>query len=198
MIPVSHGRKRIAVVGDAGVKPGSERYRLAEALGRGIVDAGYLLVTGGLGGVMEAACKGGRASSSWMDGTTVALLPGRDPTDANPYVDIAIPTGLDHGRNQLVAQAGAVIAVGGGAGTLSEMAFAWMYRRLIIAMRCGGWSERLAGQRIDDRIRYPDVAEDCVFGADTPEEALSLLERYVGLYQRQHRGIPPAGGGQTK
>ncbi len=189
MTAESPRRTCIAVIGDAGARPGSERYELAEALGLGIVDAGHRMVTGGLGGVMEAACKGARSSPSWTDGTTVGLLPGCDPADANPYVDIAIPTGLDHGRNQVVAQSDAVIAVGGGAGTLSEIAFAWVHRRLIIAMRCGGWSERLADERVDDRVRYPALPEDRAFGASSADEALALLGRYLGHYHRRHRRV---------
>lgn len=182
-------RSCIAVIGDAGAEPGSNRYMIAEALGRGIVDAGHRLITGGLGGIMEAACKGARSSPNWTDGAIVGLLPGFDPADANHHVDIAIPTGLDHGRNQVVSQSDAVIAVGGGAGTLSEIAFAWIHRRLIIAMRCGGWSERLADERIDERIRYSNLPDDRVFGADNVAEAMALFERYVRIYQRRHRGI---------
>src|SRR5207302_7302068 len=124
-----------AVLGGWGVEVGGGRDRFAEAVGRLIVDRGWRVQTGGLGGVMESACRGARASTRWAPGSTIGILPGWDINDANPHVDVAIPTGLDHGRNLLVVQADAVIAVGGGAGTLSEIALAWMFFRLIVAKR---------------------------------------------------------------
>ncbi len=177
----------VAVIGDSHVDPGSDAERFAEGLGRRIVDHGWRVQTGGLGGVMEAACRGARASARWTPGATVGLLPGLDPADANPHVDLAIPTGLGHVRNLLVAQADAVVAVGGRAGTLTEMGFAWMCGRLLLAWRGGGWSGRLADTRIDDRARRPDVHEDRVFGVDTPDEAAALLEAYLPIYARRVR-----------
>ena len=173
---------QIAVVGDARIRHGDRQERLAFEIGRGVVDAGYHLVTGGLGGVMEAAHRGARSSKRWHHSAGIGLLPGSDPAEANPYVDIAIPTGLGFGRNLLVAQCRAVIAIGGGAGTLSEMAFAWSLRRLLIALCCGGWSERLADQKIDDRQRYTDIPEDRVYGASTSEQALQLLQFWLPRY----------------
>jgi uncharacterized protein (TIGR00725 family) len=86
-----------------------------------IASRGALLVCGGLGGVMEAACRGAREAG----GTTVGLLPGTERSDANPYVSVALPTGLGEGRNALVVRAAdAVVAIGGGYGTLSEIALA--------------------------------------------------------------------------
>ncbi|MCG8419271.1 MAG: TIGR00725 family protein [Proteobacteria bacterium] len=187
----SHGQRRVsvAVIGDAQVATGSARDRLAEDIGRALVDAGYRVITGGLSGVMEAACRGARASKNWFEGATVGILPGSDARSANQYVDLAIPTGLDHGRNQLVAQSQAIIAIGGGAGTLSEIAFAWIHRRLIIAMRCGGWSERLADTRIDRRVRYPDFPADRVFGADSAEQAMAILARHIRRHNGNHGRI---------
>ena len=128
-------RPVVAVIGDAAVEPGDSRDQFAEAVGGLIVDQGWHLQTGGLGGVMEAASRGGRASTAWTPGSVVGILPGWEPSAANPYVDVALSTGMGHGRNLLVAQADAVVAVGGGAGTLSEMAMAWMLRRLLVAFR---------------------------------------------------------------
>jgi uncharacterized protein (TIGR00725 family) len=179
----------IAVIGDSRVQPGDERDRFAESIGRLIVDRGWRVQTGGLGGVMEAACRGARSSSRWTHGSTIGLLPGWDVADANPFVDVPIPTGLDHGRNLLVVQADAVVAIGGGAGTLSELALAWMLFRLVIAKRGEGWSGRLADQRVDDRVRYPAVADDRVYGVAAPEEAIALIERLLPAYGRRHNGV---------
>lgn len=94
---------------------------LAEQVGRGLAQVGAVLLCGGLGGVMEAAARGARAEG----GRTVGLLPGHDRGAANPYLDVAVPTGLGELRNGLLVRAAnAVIAVGGGYGTLSEIALA--------------------------------------------------------------------------
>jgi uncharacterized protein (TIGR00725 family) len=90
-------------------------------VGRELGSRGVVLVCGGLGGVMEAACGGAKGAG----GTTIGILPGSDRSDANRFVDIAIPTGLGEARNALVVRAAdAVIAIGGGYGTLSEIALA--------------------------------------------------------------------------
>jgi uncharacterized protein (TIGR00725 family) len=109
----------IAVIGPGDAAP--EEAERAEAVGAEVAIAGATLVCGGLGGVMAAACRGAAAHG----GMTVALLPGEDRQAANEWVQIAIPTGLGEVRNVLLVRAAhAVIAIGGGWGTLSEMALA--------------------------------------------------------------------------
>jgi uncharacterized protein (TIGR00725 family) len=99
----------------------AEQIESSEAVGRGLAQAGAIVVCGGLGGVMEAACRGAQQAG----GTTVGLLPGGDRVAANAYVSVAIPTGLGELRNGLVVRASdVVIAIGGGYGTLSEVALA--------------------------------------------------------------------------
>lgn len=181
-------RPLIAVIGDAKLQPGSPKDVLAEDVGRALVDAGYRVLTGGLGGVMEAACRGARHSASYQPGDTVGVLPGHDPNDANGFVDIAIPTGLDHVRNSVVAHADAVIAIGGGAGTMSEVCLAWIYKRLIVGMRVEGWSGRVADQQIDQRVRTSD-GSDCVFGANSATEAVHIINLRLQHYGKTHRGI---------
>jgi uncharacterized protein (TIGR00725 family) len=115
---VAH-RPYVAVVGPSDAT--SLQVRAAEDIGRGLADAGAILVCGGLGGVMAAACHGASAAA----GTTVGLLPGTDRDAANEWVQIALPTGLGELRNGLLIRAAdAVIAVGGAYGTLSEIALA--------------------------------------------------------------------------
>ena len=112
-------KKIIAVIG-AG-EPSAEEARLAEEVGRELARQGAILVCGGLGGVMEAACRG--ASSE--GGITIGILPGDNPRAANPYIQIPIVTGIGYARNVAVVKtAQAVIAVGGSYGTLSEIAHA--------------------------------------------------------------------------
>lgn len=168
-------RKMIAVIGDADLPETSEKYILAEKLGCCLIDNGFRVITGGRGGVMEAVSRGAKNSSCYQPGDTIGILPGNDPCDANPYVDICIPTGLDLGRNSIIPNADAVIAIGGGAGTLSEMANAWALMRLIIGYRVEGWSGKLADQKIDARIRYPDILEDRVYGVCTEADVLDVL-----------------------
>jgi len=186
------GRERsvvVAVVGNSRLEEGDPFDGVAFALGRGIVDAGWTLVTGGLGGVMAAASRGGRESRCWTKGSIVGLLPGHDPDAANQWVDVAIPTGLDLGRNLIVAHADAVVAVGGEAGTLSEIALAWQLHRLIVAIEGRGWAGRLAGTAVDSRCRYPDTAADMVRGAPDARSAIALLQAWLPRYRRIHHGV---------
>jgi uncharacterized protein (TIGR00725 family) len=107
------------VIGAGNATP--EDLEAAEAAGRRLAQLGAIVVTGGRGGVMEAACRGAKSAG----GTTVGILPGLDRSDANAFVDVALPTGLGEMRNGLVARAGdALVAVGGAWGTLAEIAFA--------------------------------------------------------------------------
>jgi uncharacterized protein (TIGR00725 family) len=109
----------VAVVGPGDASSAEER--TAEAVGRLLAERGVTVVTGGLGGAMAAACRGARGAG----GHTLGLLPGTDRTDANPWVEYVVPTGLGEARNTLVVRAAqALIAVGGEHGTLSEIAFA--------------------------------------------------------------------------
>jgi uncharacterized protein (TIGR00725 family) len=179
------GERRLAigVIGDGDAEVGSTAYGLAESVGERLIDAGFRVVTGGLGGVMEAACRGARRAKTYRPGDTVGVLPGHDSADANAHVDVAVPTGLGHGRNLVVAHSDAVVAVGGGAGTLSELAMAWILHRLIVAFRIEGWSGKLAGSRIDERVRFADLPEDQVFGVDTAEQAVMVIRARLPLYR---------------
>jgi uncharacterized protein (TIGR00725 family) len=105
---------------------------LAEAVGRALAGRGAVVVCGGLGGVMEAACRGAKSAG----GATLGILPGLDRADANDFVDIAVPTGLGEARNTLVVRAAdALVAVGGEWGTLSEIAFALKVGKRVVGLR---------------------------------------------------------------
>jgi uncharacterized protein (TIGR00725 family) len=186
---VPERRRLVAVIGDANVQPGSQKDLLAAEVGRLLVDAGFRVLTGGLGGVMEAACRGARSSARYQSGDTVAVLPGHDPADANPFVDVVIPSGLDHVRNSIVAHADAVIAIGGGAGTMSEICLAWIYKRLIVALRVEGWSGKIADQRVDERVRYLSEPDDRVFGAGSAAEGVRTVVVRVDRYTKQTSGV---------
>lgn len=183
-------RPIVAVVGDASLRSQSPKRDLAREVGRRLVDAGCRVLTGGLGGVMEEASRGARSSRRYRNGDVIGILPSFDPSTANGHVDIVLPTGLDMGRNLLVAQASAMVAIGGGAGTLAELAFAWMLRRLIVGFRVEGWSGRLADTRIDHRDRGASGKDDRIYGADSAEEAVKIVRRLLPAYARRHRQIP--------
>ena len=119
--PSSHWRAmpRVAVIG--GNEAGTESLEFAFQMGRRIAEAACVLVTGGRGGVMEAACRGAKTGG----GMVLGILPGLNRNEANPWVDIAVTTGLGHMRNALVvSNADFVVAVAGAYGTLSEIAHA--------------------------------------------------------------------------
>jgi uncharacterized protein (TIGR00725 family) len=112
----------------------AEEASAAEAVGRALAERGAMVVCGGLGGVMEAACRGARAGGGW----TVGILPGADRAAANPHVDVAVATGLGEARNALVVRAAdALIAVGGAYGTLSEIALALKAGKRVVGI--GSW-----------------------------------------------------------
>lgn len=113
----------VAVIGAGRASP--EEAEAAEEVGRALGAAGAVLVCGGLGGVMEAACR--RAVGA--GGTTVGILPGTRREDGNPWLDVAIPTGLGEARNALVVRAAdAVVAVGAGGGPCRRSP--WLGRRV--------------------------------------------------------------------
>ena len=131
----------VAVVG--GGEPDADTAAAAEEVGRELGRRGAVLVCGGLGGVMEAACRGAKASG----GVTVGILPTDDRAHANPHVDIAIATGLGEARNTLVVRAADVlIALAGEFGTLSEIAFALRTGKPVVGI--GTWELAKQGRSV--------------------------------------------------
>jgi uncharacterized protein (TIGR00725 family) len=142
----------IGVVGP-GSSVASGDLAAAEEVGAGIAAAGAILVCGGLGGVMEAACRGARSRG----GMTVGLLPGLDRSDANGWVSVAIPTGLGELRNGLIVRsAEALIAVGGGWGTLSEIALALKAGVAVVGL--GTWEPARGGEPVEGVVAVADPA----------------------------------------
>jgi uncharacterized protein (TIGR00725 family) len=129
----------------------------AELVGRELGSRGVVLVCGGLGGVMEAACRGAKEAG----GLTVGILPGLDRSDANPYVDVVIATGLGEARNALVVNAAdALIAVGGGYGTLSEIGLALRAGKRVVGL--GTWEVEGV-----EALDSPETAVETVLGDPT-------------------------------
>jgi hypothetical protein len=145
-------KKFIAVIG--GAKPSPLETNLAEAVGRELARRGVILVCGGLGGVMEAACRG--ASSE--GGITIGILPGDNRQAANPYVQIPIVTNMGFARNiAVVKSAQAVIAIDGGYGTLSEIGHALQSGIPVIGLNT--WSLSRNGQPDDSIVPARSPAE---------------------------------------
>jgi uncharacterized protein (TIGR00725 family) len=144
----------IAVVGPSAGTP--TELAIGESVGRGIAEAGGVLVCGGMGGVMEAAA-GGCADAG---GRSVGILPGDSRLDANPYVTIAVATGVGEARNAIVVRtADAVIAVHGEFGTLSEIALALKMGKPVVGI--GTWELGKEGEPVDAIVRAAD-AKDAV------------------------------------
>ncbi len=145
----------IAVIGQSECPP--DMARTAEEVGYLIARAGRALVCGGMGGVMEAAAKGAKRAG----GLTIGILPGESAQEANPYIDVAIVTGMQDARNVIVVMsASSVIAVGGQFGTLSEIAFALKNKIPVVGI--GTWE--LPGEHMPRGAR--------LVVASGPEEAV--------------------------
>lgn len=131
---------------------------IAERVGAALARAGARLICGGLLGVMAAACRGAKRAG----GFTIGVLPGYSTTDANPWVDVPIATGLGEARNLVIVRtADAVIAVGGRYGTLTEIAFALHHGKRVVGL--GSW-----------RLAHDEGLPDPVLHASDPEEAVRL------------------------
>jgi len=152
---------RVGVIGAS--KPTEQDAENAFKVGEILASSGVAIVCGGLTGVMESVCKGAKVHG----GVTIGILPSEDPGDANPYVDIPIPTGFGTGRNILVVRASDVlIAIGGGTGTLSEIAFALNSGKVVIGL--GTWDIRKMG------LDHPNFIP-----ATSPEDAAQKALKYL-------------------
>lgn len=145
-------RLYVAVVGAGACEP--EVARLAEDVGRRIARSGAVVVCGGLGGVMEAACRGAQSAS----GTTVGILPSGDRRQANPYLDIVIATGMGEARNAVIVRtADVVIAIHGEFGTLSEIALALKVGKPVVGIDT--WQLAKKGRSSDPIVRAGSADE---------------------------------------
>jgi uncharacterized protein (TIGR00725 family) len=141
----------LAVIGSG--EANADQIALGEQVGGEVARAGAILVCGGLGGVMEAACRGAKENG----GITVGILPGGDREAANPHVDIAVATGLGEARNAIVvASADAVVAVGGEFGTLSEIALALRAGKPVVGLET--WELRRGGLPVEGVTPADDAA----------------------------------------
>lgn len=164
-------RIQILVIGNNDNGFNSELEKIAYETGSEVAKAGAILVTGGLGGVMNAACHGAKDAG----GITLGIIPQNDPSFANEYCDIVVPTGIGLARDFLTALAGdGVIIIGGGSGTLSETCAAYMHKRPIVAIKTsGGVAEKYADQYLDHRQNLK------IIGVTNPKEAVKTIMREI-------------------
>lgn len=165
---------QVVVIGDAQTDP--DQYKFCVELGSFLGRKGVTVFTGGRTGVMEAVSKGAIESGA----VTVGILPSLNLNDANPYCKVVIPTGLGHSRNGITPLCGdIIIAIGGKAGTLTELGFAWIHEKPVIAVTCfGGWSKELAGKKLNNR------RTGTIIGVGTMEELKIQFERVVKVFKK--------------
>ena len=150
---------RIHIISVAGGSVCSEEiYKLAYDLGYLLAKNNFAILCGGLSGVMTAVCEGAIKAG----GLTIGILPTYDPNTANPFIKIAIPTGLGKARNVIVANSGEVlVAINGHYGTLSEIALALNLNKPVISLK--SW-----------------IPDDRVYKAETPEDVLNIIKKLKG------------------
>jgi uncharacterized protein (TIGR00725 family) len=167
---------QIAVIGYNKDRCTDEARRIAYEIGKEIACAGAILVCGGLGGVMESACKGAKENG----GTTVGIIPQEEFSYANEFCDIVICTGIGYARDFVVGSpADGIIAVGGGVGTLIEMGVGYMTNKTIVAIAgSGGVADIYGGKYLDERNRVPIiVAKDAKAAVQAILDAVTNKEK---------------------
>ena len=161
---------QILIIGHNGNSITPEVAKIAYETGAEVARSGAVLITGGMDGVMKAACHGAKDAG----GLTVGIIPQSDPSFANEYCDIVIPSGMGLARDFLNALSGdGVIIIGGGSGTLSETCAAYMHKKPIVAIKnSGGIAEKYADQYLDHRKSV------LIIGVSSPKEAVkTILEK---------------------
>ncbi|TFG16740.1 MAG: TIGR00725 family protein [Promethearchaeota archaeon] len=186
-------KKIIAIIGASSAS--KKLSQAAEQLGTLLIDKNFRIICGGLFGVMEAISRGARRSVKHLDGDIIGILPGFNKSDANEYIDIVIPTGFGYARNLIIVTAAdVVVAIGGGAGTLSEISFAWQFQKPIIALdfeprktisekidslsdtdfeKTIGWSSIMGELKLDE------TRLDRIYSANTPGEVVERIEEIL-------------------
>jgi uncharacterized protein (TIGR00725 family) len=156
----SERKRQVAVIGSSGAELDSELERLARDVGRFLAEAEVTVVCGGMGGTMEAACRGAREAG----GEAIGIVPGHEVAEANRFCTHVVATGIGHARNLAVVSSGeVVIAIGGEWGTLSEIGFGRAIGRSVIALR--SWT-------LSGREQMADAPG--VLLADSAREAVDL------------------------
>jgi len=160
-------KRQILIIGNNENGCTKELEKIAYNAGSEVAKSESVLITGGLGGVMRAACRGAQESG----GTTIGIIPQDNSSHANEFCDIVIPSGMGLTRDFLNAlSADGVIVVGGGSGTLSEICAAYMYKKPIVTLKnSGGIASKYADTYLDHRKNVKIV------GVETPQQAIKYI-----------------------
>lgn len=159
--------KQVAVIGQA-ILEDSKIYELTVDIGRELAKNGIILICGGKGGAMEAACKGVHEKK----GLSIGILPSIDPKEANEYVKVKIPTNLGENRNYIIIQsAEAVICIGGKTGTRMEAEYSLKLNKPLITIpKSGGVSKE-----------FSEIHKDKVYIASDSNQVISIIKRILGI-----------------
>ena len=147
--------RQISVIGSG--ENSRHNNTVAYEIGKFIAKNGWVLISGGKGGIMEAASKGARDAN----GITVGIIPDADSGGANKFCSIVIPTGIGHARNMINILSGdVVVAISGGWGTLSEIAYSQIFNKPVILCEfTGGWTNLPSGQSKNELSKNINVAQ---------------------------------------
>ena len=161
-------KKQVCIIGNNSSAT-DKAITIAYETGKAVAQLDMILVCGGMGGIMESACKGAVENG----GMAIGIIPGTDKSTANPYCTIVIPTGIGYARNMVNVLAGDLtVAIGGGAGTLNEIAYAWQFNKPVYAFKgIPGWADKLADTKIDEK--YNGV----IIGVDSVDNLIRKIKR---------------------
>ena len=155
----------ISVIGEVNVNENDDKIKFFEKLGEALIDNGYRIKIGDSSEIMKAILKGAHKTKNLIKGDLIII---------------------SQGNNKNFIDADAIISFGGGAETLNVISIAWIRYKLILAFsEFEGWSKELANKKIDARIRYREICEDCIYGFKSIDECLKLLEKYIHMYKRE-------------
>ncbi|MDO8657759.1 MAG: TIGR00725 family protein [Candidatus Levybacteria bacterium] len=165
---------QIGVIGSAGweeypnKKPSKKIFELAYEVGKLIAESNAVLICGGKGGIMEEACRGAKEKN----GITAGIVSGNERNQTNNYVDVEVVSGMINCGEEaiIISMCDGIIAIGGGSGTLQEIATAYRNKKPVVALNgVDGWANKVAGKYLDERELVK------IELADSPKEALKLL-----------------------
>ncbi|MEM4347717.1 MAG: TIGR00725 family protein [Candidatus Altiarchaeota archaeon] len=169
-------KPNIGVIGRDGKIP-RKIEKISEEVGAEIAKNNAILICGGRGGVMEASCRGAKK----FNGLTIGILPSLEKNSANKYVDVAITTSLNYGRNLLVVTASdVIIAIDGSIGTLSEIALALNYKKPIILIEKTGGATKIIKEKISELKKFEDDEEKLkVYSVKNAKDAVKLALKLI-------------------
>ena len=162
---------RVGIIGSSDSIATDDQLKVALALGKELIDHDHIIYNGGMGGIMQASAKGARQSSNYKDNSVIAILRVSDASLGNNYSSVKIATDMGTARNRLIIiNSDAIIALGGGAGTLNEITLAWEFGKPIAAFKnYGGWAAQVAETVIDKR------RNDQIIALNSVDDAISWL-----------------------